>query len=400
MRMGPEAERRQRHLEMDRPPYEVAGALERFDERDNVQARYDLSPGSETWKEYYALHPEREEPDLATKQQPGIGMVGDPQDGLLLATLGMAVRMLSNEEVVDGISFPMKQELIPERAQEKVKGAAYFLGADLVRTGPLNPAWVYTHVGKGKMSGAEVGAPIDLPHHHAVTIAVGIDQGLVRTGPVLAEIIGVVGVYQRLALISTTLAMYIRMLGYAARAHNLWDYQVLCVPVAVDAGMGELSRSGLMINRDLGNCLKLAVVTTDLPLAHDRPVDPKVREFCEECRICVDYCPAGAIPRTEPKVVRGIRKWAIKSEACYDFHMKTGTDCGLCMAVCPWTKPLSPSHEVGRRIAVRGKTGAKFLLAMEKLFYGEFKPQEPPSWFEEPDKGWLEDLRWNKKSRG
>ena len=39
------------------------------------------------------------------------------------------------------------------------------------------------------------------------------------------------------------------------------------MPIAIDAGMGELGRHGLMITPELGSALKLATITTDLPLA-------------------------------------------------------------------------------------------------------------------------------------
>jgi len=393
-RLGPEAERRQRCLEVEKPPYEVVGPLERFNEGDNVQARkYEREPGTKEWDLFYAHHPEWEKGDLAMWKQPGLGMVGDPKDSLLVATLATAISLLSCEEVVDGPPVLLRQELDPRRAADKVKGLAYFLGADMVRIGPLNPAWVYSHVGKGKVSGAVPGTPIDLNHPHAISIAISMDQRLVRCGPVLPNMIGVLRIYQRIALLSATLASYLRMLGYSARAHNLWDYQVLCVPVAIDAGMGELSRSGFIINREMGNAFRLATVTTDLPLAHDRPVDLRVREFCQECKICADYCPSGAITRRDPQVVRGVRKWVINDQACFHYWHKRGSDCSLCMAVCPWNKELGLSHEAGRRVAVRGKWGARALLVLEKVFYGGFEPEEPPAWFEEPSREWLSDMR-------
>src|SRR3972149_12169820 len=47
----------------DSPPYEVVGPVERLDMRDLVASRVALVPGSETYKEYYARHPELEEGD-------------------------------------------------------------------------------------------------------------------------------------------------------------------------------------------------------------------------------------------------------------------------------------------------------------------------------------------------
>jgi hypothetical protein len=46
-------------------------------------------------------------------------------------------------------------------------------------------------------------------------------------------------------------------------------YQVLTVPIAIQAGMGELGRHGVVITKELGSALKVATVTTDLPLVYD-----------------------------------------------------------------------------------------------------------------------------------
>ena len=92
---------------------------------------------------------------------------------------------------------------------------------------------------------------------------------MIGAGPVLPEVVEIMRVYVKLATIADTLAEYIRALGYPARANVMPNYQVLCVPIAIDAGMGELGRHGLMITPELGSALKLATITTDLPLVYD-----------------------------------------------------------------------------------------------------------------------------------
>ncbi len=68
---------------------------------------------------------------------------------------------------------------------------------------------------------------------------------MLETGPVLSEVVEITRVYGRLCPTVVTLAEYIRALGYPARAHVMPDYQVLCVSIAIDPGMGELGRYGL-----------------------------------------------------------------------------------------------------------------------------------------------------------
>ena len=371
-----------------RPRYRVVGNMERFDERDNVQSRNTVEPGSDEYREFYQRHPEWEAKD-AEAREIAKRPVGNPLDlPLFLSQIGNLART-GAESIVDGPVSPKRNELSPERAAEKVKGFASHLGADLVRITALNPAHVYTHVGKTWHDPARRhGAPITLNHKNAIVIAVAIDPALIKTGPVLPMISSVMTVYTQLAVISTTLAGYIRGIGYPARAHMLSNYQVLCVPLAIDAGMGELGRHGIMLTREFGSSLKLTVVTTDLPLAHDEPIDIGADEFCLDCKICAESCPSAAIPHGEKKIVRGIEKWAINPEACFKVWKETGTDCGVCVASCPWTRPRAGIHRIAAAIATKKRKAGWWMSRAEKLVYGKFKPLPVPPWFEEPPPVW------------
>jgi ferredoxin len=372
---------------IDKPRYSVIGQITPFDERDNVQARNTLVPGSKEYTAFYRRHPEWEKKDQEIRELPGMSGVGNPLD---LPFLGQQMEnLIRYSSMVDGPVSPHRLELSAERATTKIKGFAHHLGADLVRIGPLNPAHVYTHIGKTWHDPVrKYGEPIDLDHKNAVSIAVRINPYLIKTGPVLSEVIEIMRAYVRAATIAVTVAGYIRAVGYPARAHIITNYQVLCVPLAIDAGMGELGRHGLMITKELGSCLKLATVTTDLPLAHDPPVDIGVDEFCQDCKICAESCPSGAIPYGEKKVTRGVEKWRISPEACFTVWNETGTDCGVCVASCPWTKPRTWFHDVARGFATRKFKAGLWMSYSEKLFYGKFKPHPVPSWLEEPEPIW------------
>ncbi|MBP1628034.1 MAG: putative reductive dehalogenase [Holophagaceae bacterium] len=376
-------------MPISKPRYRRVAARDRFDERDNVQARNTYEPGSEVYRSFYATHPEWEGVDQAIRDLPGLGRVGEPLDQLLLAQEMEALLRLSGEDVVDGPVAGVPVPLEPGRASLKIRAFARHLGADQVKIGPLDPANVYSHIGKTWGDPARPwGKPIALSHPFAISLAIGLNPEMIRTGPVLSETIEVMRVYGRLALAATTLAAYIRSLGYGARAHVMPNYQVLTVPVAIDAGMGELGRHGLMITKELGSCLKLATVTTELPMDMDAPVDIGVEEFCRDCRICAQSCPGGAIPHGEPKCVRGVEKWAINPEACFKVWNETGTDCGVCMASCPWTKPRTRLHRLAAEIASRKWRAGWWMSRVERLVYGPFRPKAMPGWFEKEPGVW------------
>lgn len=92
------------------------------------------------------------------------------------------------------------------------------------------------------------------------------------------------------------MATFIRNLGYEARAHIDGNYEVVCPLVARDAGLGELGRMGLLMTPRLGPRVRISVVTTNLPLVTDEPLnDYSVTDFCTICKKCADACPSQAI---------------------------------------------------------------------------------------------------------
>ncbi|MAM66539.1 MAG: hypothetical protein CL702_09165, partial [Chloroflexi bacterium] len=64
-----------------------------------------------------------------------------------------------------------------------------------------------------------------------------------------------------------------------ARAHTNADSEVLHNPLTMLAGLGELSSIGeVVLNLFLGPRFKTAVITTNMPMAVDQPIDfdPKI----------------------------------------------------------------------------------------------------------------------------
>ncbi|HSG29646.1 MAG TPA: reductive dehalogenase domain-containing protein, partial [Candidatus Krumholzibacterium sp.] len=316
---------------------ETEGEIARFDERDTVFSREALVYGSPDELDYHAAHPELLEVDrklarfIVSKMEGG----GDT-DRLARAIYEshfMTSAALALPDQVDGTPAPDRMELSPEEAAGRIKRFAAAIGADDVRIGPLRQEWVYSHRGsrpffregfrnepyyKGIPDGYQgraYGESIRLDHPNAVSLAFAQDRELIAGGSTRGVDFEVGRVYAKSVIASVQLARFIRALGYPARAHHLRNYLILCVPVAVDSGIGELARCGYVVSRRLGANFRLSAVTTTLPLKHDYPVDIGMQDFCDKCRKCAINCPSGAIPHGKKALVNGSWRWKLNAEA-------------------------------------------------------------------------------------
>jgi len=279
--------------------------------------------------------------------------------------------------------------MIPsESASKKIKAMARLLGADLAGIGPLRQEWVYSHVGRsfGNRDGFQkTGSPVDLTgHSNAIALGFRMNYDLIQHAPDFPILLATAGGYASGAWVSIQLAQYIRMLGYSARAHHLYNYRVLAVPVAADCGLGELSRAGFLLTKEMGLGLRLAAVTTDMPLDYDSPVDIGAQSFCDSCEICADCCPSGAIPRDKKTEYNGVKKWKLDEKKCYMYWRTAGTDCGLCMAVCPWTKPSNLFHRFMSSLASIKGPHQSLIVKADRQFYGKSRSRRVPTGAKSP----------------
>ena len=145
-----------------------------------------------------------------------------------------------------------------------------------------------------------------------------------------------------MAFILACTGEFIRNLGY--KAIQCGNDTALSIPLAIDAGLGELGRNGLLITPQHGPRVRLCKIFTDLPLEPDKPLEFGVKEFCKKCKQCAEHCEAGAISKEdEPSfeaVCRsnnpGVLKWYVDVERCYLYWCENGTDCSTCIKVCPY----------------------------------------------------------------
>ncbi|MCP4213195.1 MAG: 4Fe-4S dicluster domain-containing protein [bacterium] len=350
--------------------------LEQADERDSMFVRNMLGKLPEQAKSYYASRPENRDVDEKIHEKPELGEPGhtyyDTYDSPIFDA---AFQFLARIRDISEGETAAKQEIDRGILSDKIRDIARFYGAVDVAITPLKTHHYYSHVGRDP---ERFGEEISDSHTHAVVIVVAMDVATIKSAPDLPVIHESSRQYVESAKIAHIIAHYIRNFGYDARSHVDQNYRVLCVPLAVDAGLGALGRMGVFMHPVHGPCVRISVVTTDLELVS--PPLPKASEqqamehFCLICKKCADNCPTQSINREEEPVSRGFRHWSIRQETCFSYWKTVGTDCGFCIRVCPYTKPDTFIHKLVRFYISRNSINQRLALLMDDFFYGRKIP--------------------------
>ena len=370
-------ERRRRVLgvkEVDVPTYEryIQGPVKRFDSKKNAFAA--MLPENPYGKEFREIYEKRTGVDSFSKPLPYKDL--DPEDRVYQA-LASASWRLCTEYYPEGLRVtPAEGRFEVEnraRMSRLVKKVGVWLGAEMVRITRVDQRWVYSDR--------------EVPHKYAVIVVVPHYRGLNETAPSHLSGAAVGNTYSRLKFITTQLTDFFRGLGYdAAYRETLgWDPEMLIVPMAIDAGIGEFARTGRVLSPEFGINMRLKAVTTDLPLQVDKPISFNTHEFCMACEHCATYCPANAVPFGDTTEAPdsmfnnpGYKKWYIRADRCLFFWManrKKWITCGgRCIAVCPWNKPINFFHNGVRYLGIHAPQWfKKALVWADKIFYSRRK---------------------------
>jgi reductive dehalogenase len=221
----------------------------------------------------------------------------------------------------------------PDRNADAVKALGHFLGADM--TGVCDaPSHVwYSHHPDG--------TEIEPKHRNAIVFV--LDQGYETMEGASGDdwISGAQSMraYLRSSMIACAMAAHLRSLGWAAQAHTARLDEVNHIPLLLRAGIGELSRIGeLVLNPFVGPRFKSGVVTTDMPLTPDKPIDFGLQDFCGRCTKCARECPCGAIRFGDKTMFNGYEMWKPDVDRCARYRITNmrGSACGRCMKTCPY----------------------------------------------------------------
>jgi len=332
---------------LKKPPYVIDHSkLQRFHKRDTIFARvmWDYS-----WRGYQRRYDEKV-PEMIRK-----GKLGHSRIDFALAYAswivhdafrgGFAWTKIKPYRVpVDTFGVDLTETRLrvedPKIMSMYVKRAAELFGASLTGICKLNRDWLYAE------------AEIPEKFENVIVMAIEMDSEGIATSPNVPAAAATGVGYSRMAFVLACMGEFIRNLGY--EAIQCGNDTALSIPLAIDAGLGELGRNGLLITPQYGPRVRLCKIFTDLPLEPDRPIEFGVKEFCKKCKLCAKHCEAGTISMDDEPSFKvacrsnnpGVLKWYVNVELCYLFWHENGIDCSTCIKVCPYNTRTVARAEV------------------------------------------------------
>jgi len=340
-----------------------------FHEEDAVLSRRLLQPGTSEYTSYYQRNPEKKEPDDKARVNPGLlSERARYYDPILFEGASANFTITDHLHLLESKTPNEKiQRVEDEKITAFIKSWLKRSGAADVGFAPLRAYHLYSHKGRGKRKGDPIMA--DLPHAIAITVEMNYEQ--MKYAPAGPTVLESSEQYLNSGMLASKLALMIKNLGYRARAHIDGNYELICPIVAEDAGLGVIGRMGLLMTPRLGPRVRIAVVTTDLPLKYKvRKASSVAIDFCRRCKKCAEVCPASAIPKGPIKELNGVWRWKIDSEKCYTYWTLSGTDCGRCMIVCPFAHQDSWFHRFIRWGIQNNLFFRIMAVKLDDVFYG------------------------------
>ncbi|MEW5720627.1 MAG: reductive dehalogenase [Chloroflexota bacterium] len=248
---------------------------------------------------------------------------------------------------------PIPQD--PAVLTRHIKSVGYFLKADVMGACKVPQSAYYSHDKQGN--------PIECRYENAIIIAMRKELNTMRASKGFDWIGDPLSfqAYAHLGLVAETIADYIRRLGWDATPQYgpsfVNKYVVLLPPLLIAAGIGEVSRAGIILNPFLGLAFKAAAILTDLPIVPDQPIDFGLQNFCQHCKICAENCPSHAISTGDKVMYNGYETWKLNTPRCasFNFTNKRGTMCNRCVKSCPWSQPTTRPHNLVRAIVMRSR---------------------------------------------
>jgi ferredoxin len=314
-----------------------------YDERNIIFSRVRLKKDSKAYQSYYANHPELKEKDDQLRDQ----FIKEK----LRVSDAFKARFFplsnANQSIIK--SFYETLEATPlgnrvdvgEHFHDNIKAIAKHYGAVSTGIVKLKDDHYYKHHGGlSKALGLDnYGEEVRKTYTHAIVYAVEMDHDLLERAPFYDAMIETENAYLKMAFTGFRLAIYLKQLGYKSIFQSEDYYLTPLVPLAYDAGIGEIGMTNHIIHKTYGNRIRLGAVLTTLKLKEDEKVDFGLEAFCKRCGLCVMTCPSKSIYPS--KRVRNDRPfYKFDDQSCYKMWLNSGTDCGVCIKNCPFSQMI------------------------------------------------------------
>lgn len=224
----------------------------------------------------------------------------------------------------------------------------------------------------------------------AVVFTVQMSEIAMKRAPTKIAQITTGETYQRGLSIQNNTQEFLRGLGYQGLGEAVLNGLGISPALAVMAGLGELSRLNRVITPEYGPMVRIFKLITDLPLEPDKPIDAGIARFCRSCKKCAEACPASALSFETNPSWQPVDEWsspgheawfedAIRCKRYWAEHL--GTNCGICFAVCPFSKQnTSFMHDLIRMQVATLPYADEIIRNLDDAFgYGVQK--NPESWW-------------------
>lgn len=354
----------------------------KYDERDTMFSRKEIQRNTEQKRQYYTMKPDHMELDRKWSQHPGL-LSYDSKFYKSMPFAACEASFIAVSQLRDVVTGPIESKQDSSSPKERstfILEWAKKLGAVDVGICQLNPDHIYSHRGRGRL----YGKPVENNHKYAIAFTVEMNKRYLASGPYAATVMESAQQYLNSGAIAVQLSQFLLQLGFDAKAHIDGNYEVIAPLVARDAGLGDIGRMGLLMTPQLGPRVRIAVVTTNAELVLTKAAScSNIQYFCKICKKCAINCPGQAISTDDVQFVGNKERWKISQEKCFNYWCISGTDCGRCMSVCPFSQENNFMHNIIRRGIGYSWIFCHFALLLDKIFYSEKpKPLQNPSWME------------------
>ena len=318
--------------------------MRRYDERETLFSRVALQKGTKEYQAFYQKNPELRKIDDKFRGH-------SFRDALRGSQYFKDVYMpliKQNKAYIKQVFFAGYDELVATKRVDlsdefvdQLKEITKHFGATDVGLAKLTDYEYYSHLGglSNELGFDTYGEEVRPKYKTAIVFTIEMDKEMINRAPHIEELLETERAYVALAEVSSKLTMYLKRLGYQAFGNNSEFYLGPMVPIAYDAGLGEIGIGNHLVHKKYGDRFRIGAVFTTLELPYDKPLDFGLQEFCKICALCMLNCPTKAITH-KPRDVNGRTFYKFDDQACYDMWLKGGTDCGICLQSCPLSQGL------------------------------------------------------------